>query len=81
MRRVHDDDGSGSVEEESISDHPRSLDGGDGGRSALPEEMFRWASWRLILNRFCDSLFHSHENLAVEILQCPGAPTGFYTGI
>ena len=44
MRRVHDDDGSGSVEEESISDHPRSLDGGDGGRSALPEEMLRWAS-------------------------------------
>ena len=43
MRRVHDDVGRGSVEEESVSDHPRSTGGGGGGRrSALSEEMFRY---------------------------------------
>ena len=42
MRRVHHDVGRGSVEEEaSISDHPRSHDGGGGGRSTLSEEMLR----------------------------------------
>ena len=44
MRRVHDDVGRGSVEEvASISDHPRSHDGGGGGRrSTHSEELFRW---------------------------------------